>query len=80
MGQLLDFHVDIFRYIARPLVTPAPIYFRAQLDQHRQTFEAAAGYAPEQVWRVEPLPGLSLPGQFPARLPAEEGWAHIAWF
>ncbi len=61
MGQPLGFHIDMFRYIARPLVTPAPIYFRAQLDQHRQMFEAAAikPALPENM-RVVPL--LLLPG------------------
>jgi len=40
--SLLDFHINMFRYIVRSLITLAPIYFRAQLDQHRQMFEAAA--------------------------------------
>lgn len=61
MGQLLDFHIDMFRYIARPLVTPAPIYFRAQLDQHRQMFEAAA-IKPALPVNMRIMPLLFLPG------------------
>lgn len=61
MGQPLDFHVDMFRYIARPLITPAPIYFRAQLNQHRQTFEAAA-IKPALPVNMLIVPLLFLPG------------------
>lgn len=59
----LGFHIDMFRYIARPLVAPAPLSRRAQLDQHRQMFDTA-GKNPAFTVKMRIVTPLTFFGDF----------------